>query len=186
MSRRKPHIAQRTPIYIGCEGQSEVEYGFLIRSMAEAAGLPVHLRIEDIQAGDPLARVECAIARIAYIQRSRERFRHRFILLDTDQIRRSPDRADQARRLAVRNGIKLVWQDPCFEALLLRHLPGCAAHRPPDSDNALRALQREWPDYLKPMEPKDLVRRIDLEAVNRAAVVETELAEMLRIIGLLT
>ena len=84
MSRRKPHIAQRTPIYIGCEGQSEVEYGFLIRSMAEAAGLPVHLRIEDLQAGDPLARVERAIARTAYIQRSRERFRHRFILLDTD------------------------------------------------------------------------------------------------------
>jgi hypothetical protein len=78
-----------------------------------------------------------------------------------------------------------VWQRPCFEAVLLRHLEGRAGHRPPDTPGAGRALERDWPDYEKPMSRTDLARRLDLAAALRAAAVEPELGVMLRCIGLL-
>lgn len=186
MTRRKPYVVQRMPIFVGCEGESEAGYAGLLDLIAKAAELPVHLHIERLApAGDPLARVERAINKMGRMQGRREPFKHRFILLDTDQNRLAPERAAQARRLARNEGIKLVWQEPCFEALLLRHFPGCAAHRPVDNIGTMQALEREWPNYAKPQGRTDLARRIDREAILRAASVEPDLADMLRVIGLL-
>jgi hypothetical protein len=46
-------------------------------------------------------------------------------------------------------------------------------------------LSNEWPEYAKPMARVDLLRRLDLPALVRAAAVEPGLANMLRRIGLL-
>ena len=108
-----------------------------------------------------------------------------FAFLDGDQAVRDPQRADRARRLAVENGIAIIWQRPCFEAVLLRHLPDRATHRPLDTPRAIQALEREWPGYAKPLERAALARRLDLDAVLRAATVEPELAALLRVLGLL-
>ena len=106
-------------------------------------------------------------------------------MLDEDQAERDPQRADRARRLAAESDITIIWQRPCFEAVLLRHLPDRAAHRPPDTQGALRALEREWLGYEKPLERAALARRLDLDAVLRVAAVEPELASLLRVLGLL-
>jgi len=47
----------------------------------------------------------------------------------------------------------------CHEAFLLRHLQGCADHRPLDTQNTQSALQREWPEYSKPMSRTELRAR---------------------------
>jgi len=47
-------------------------------------------------------------------------------------------------------------------------------------------LQREWPGYRKPMDRTALARRLDIDAVPRAAGVEPCLADLLRRIGLVT
>jgi hypothetical protein len=188
MSRRRPpHIELRRPIYIGCEGASEVEYVAVLRDLIRDAGVPVHLHMDELGpgAGDPLSRIEIAVLRLGKPKYENVAPADRFALLDFDQAERDPQRAERARMLAAENGIAIVWQRPCFEAVLLRHLDGRAANRPPDSPTAIRALEREWPEYRKPMTRAHLARRIDRSAVLRAAGVEAELKALLRCIGVL-
>lgn len=125
MKYRRPQIPQRMPIFVGCEGQSEGGYAALLQGFAREQDVSVHLQIKILApgAGDPLARVQKAIQEIEKLKRTRIAPEKRFILLDEDQAIRDPDRARAARSTAESNGIHLVWQRPCFEAFLLRHLP---------------------------------------------------------------
>jgi len=184
--RRPPSIPERRPVFIGCEGESEAAYARLLQGMLLDEGLHVHLVVHDLGrgAGDPLARVQLAVQRLAQLRRTRIAPPERFILLDGDQAARDPERAAAARRLAAEHDIAIVWQEPCFEAMLLRHLPDLATRRPPDTPEAVRVLEREWPGYSKPMSRDHLARRIDREAIRRAARVEPELLALLRCLGL--
>lgn len=188
MSRRRPpFIPLRRPVYIGCEGASEVSYAGFLQDLLRDADVPVHLRIDELGpgAGDPLSRVEMAVLRLKQLQRKRGAPPERFALLDFDQAERNPQRAERAKKLAADNDIIILWQRPCFEAVLLRHLDGKAGNRPPDTPGAIKALEKEWPGYEKPMTRANLTTRIDRAAVLRAAGVEAELAALLRCIGIL-
>lgn len=185
--RRPPNIPQRRPVYIGCEGASEAGYARFLQDLLCYTGLPVHLVVEELGpgAGDPLARIDKAIRRLEHLRRTRTAPPERFALLDFDQAERDPQRADQARRKAADNNIVIVWQRPCFEAVLLRHLEGRAGHQPLDTQGAIRALVRDWPEYQKPMTRLDLARRLDRAAIIRAAAVEPDLEAMFVCLGLL-
>ena len=187
MRRRRPTITPKRPVFLGCEGDSEAGYGQLINDQLRAANLPFHLRVESLApgAGDPLDRVRRALQRISDRERKRGSFRFRYILMDDDQAAAEPARAAEARRLAVENGISIIWQEPCHEALLLRHFAGREDRNPPTCQIAHRELLAVWPEYRKPMSRAQLAARIDLEAVARAAGVVPQLAEFLRSIGLL-
>lgn len=187
MRKRLSFIPQRRPVFVGCEGESESGYVGLLQDLIREANLPVHLLIADlgIGAGDPLARVEMAVRKLEQLRRNRTAPAQRFVLLDFDQVEADRPRAANAQRLARENGIQMVWQRPCFEAVLLRHLPACATRRPPDTLQAGRALLREWPDYEKPMSRAELSRRITLNAVLQAAGVEPELRIFLNSVGLI-
>lgn len=184
--RRPPHIPQRRPVYIGCEGASEASYANLLQDMLRAADLPVHLVVDKLGpgAGDPLTRIGVARRRLYHLQRTRTAPAERFALLDSDQALSDPQRAGQACRMAADNDITIVWQHTCFEAVLLRHLQDCATRRPSDTPEAGRALKREWPGYQKPMPRAELARRIDQAALLRAANVEPELKILLSCLGL--
>lgn len=187
MSRRPPHIPQRTPIFVGCEGESEASYVALLQELALANGAQIHVHIEPLTpgVGDPLARVERAVARLARLRGRRAPFAHTFILLDSDQLLLNRERADRARREAANAGLSMIWQEPCHEALLLRHLDGRADRRPMTSAASLQALEREWPEYQKPMTRHDLSRRLDLASVRRAGAVHPELRALLATLSLL-
>jgi hypothetical protein len=188
MSRSRPQKNKlRRPVYIGCEGASEFGYASLLQDLIRASNLPVHLHVEELGpgAGDPLSRIELAVSRLDRLKKTRSAPLERFAFLDSDQAERDPQRAERARKLAADHSIMILWQRPCFEAMLLRHLEGRAANRPPDSPGAIRALEKEWPEYRKPMTRANLSRRIDRDAVLRAAGVEAELQALLRCIGLL-
>jgi len=188
LTRRRPaHRPLKRQIYVGCEGASEASYAALLQDFVTEAALPFYLKIEDLGrgAGDPLARVETAVRRIGQQTKKRIAPDACFLLLDADQLALDPLRAERARRMAADNNITLVWQDPCFEAVLLRHLPNRAALRPHDSKRAEDVLVRNWPDYRKPMPRAGLAQRIDIEAVMRAAAAEPDLAKLLRALGLI-
>ena len=62
--RRRSHLPQRTRVFVGCEGESEVGYAAFIGLLAEEAGLAVHLDIRRCRGGDPLAIVEAALGEL--------------------------------------------------------------------------------------------------------------------------
>ena len=187
MMVRRTTIKQKKPVYLGCEGESEVAYGQVINDLLRSRNIPVYLDVESLApaAGDPLTRVQKAVKRIEERERKRGSFGLKAILMDSDQAVIDPGRAVQARQLATRKNIKLIWQDPCHEAILLRHMPGCSDRRPPTCPVAERALKAEWPEYEKPMRRVQLVKRISFDAIRQAATVEPELCAFLKYIGLL-
>ena len=186
--RRPPNIPLRRQIFVGCEGKSEEGYVALLQDFARTANQPIYLNIKELApgAGDPLARVEMAVRLIRQESATRVAPSASFVLLDEDQTVLAPARAETARQLAAQKNITIVWQRPCFEAVLLRHLPGCHTRRPLDTPGAGNALQGEWAEYAKPMDRAALARRLDLAATLRAAGVEPEPEALLRAIGLFT
>lgn len=187
MRRSRLTRPQRTPIFIGCEGQSEMGYAGWLRNLVLDRGLPFHLELYDLGrgAGDPLARIDMAIARLKHLERSREPFARRYVFLDTDQLAADAGRANQARYRAADHDIVVIWQEPTHEAFLLRHLPGCDMHRPPDKRRADQALEKKWSSYHKPTTAEEIERRLDLNGAYRVAAHLPELANLLRKIGLL-
>lgn len=188
MSRRRPFIPQRKPIFVGCEGESERSYIALLGRLAEQNGLAVHLDPIVLQpgGGDSLALIERAAQRLAEKKRKRgSPYNANFVLLDRD--RHGQNQARDARLLVVAadSDLRLIWQRPCHEALLLRHLEDCATLRPPSTALALDQLSQSWPEYRKASDSGLLARRLDLPAIARAAEVEPELASLLTTIGLI-
>ena len=187
MRRRAHHRPERKPIFVGCEGQSEVGYIAFISDLAEAARLPVFIKpIALTSAGDPLARVEKAIRLIDDNRKKRIAYAACFILMDSDQIVRAPERAAQAKVCAVENKISIIWQNPCHEALLLRHFAGRETKCPQTAVQSDRQLVKAWPGYRKAMSKQDIAQVLSLECVGRAAAVEHELKSFLNCIGLVT
>lgn len=174
-------------MYLGCEGDSERAYGQILNDLLRAANRPVHLLVDPLVpgAGDPLTRVERALKRLPRLETQRSRFHLKAILMDSDQAKDAPQRAARAAQLAAQHRIMIIWQNPCHEALLLRHMPGCAKRSPQTSADAERDLTQVWPEYRKPMTRAGLARRIDLDRVRQAAGVESELRAFLNAVGLL-
>ena len=95
----------------------------------------------------------------------------------------APERDQQIGPLADKLNIHVIWQRPCHEALLLRHLEGCQQLQPATSQLALAALSDRWPDYAKGMSAVGLAEMIDAAALARVLAVEVELAEFLAKVG---
>jgi hypothetical protein len=184
MSRLR--IQQRTRIYLGCEGPSEQSYGKRLGEIVEAVGLHLYFDNDVLQpgGGDPLALVELAIRRIKAKEAKRTTFALRAILFDRDKWGIKPERDAQIEPLAKRHRLHLIWQEPCHEGFLLRHIEGHEAARPVTSDLASQALKRVWSEYHKPMAAIHLAVRIDLQAILRAASVESPFKDFLDSIGL--
>lgn len=187
MSNRRAFKPQRRPIFIGCEGASEVGYVGVLNDMVREANRPLHIIIQELGpgAGDPLTRIEMAVRRITQYRRTRVAPVERFVLLDFDQAESEPERAKRATKLAFENEISIVWQRPCFEAVLLRHHEGRTTHQPPDTPRAQEAIKRIWPEYRKPMTRAELTKRLDKNSLERVAGVEPELADLLRCLGII-
>lgn len=177
-------MQKRKLILLGCEGKSERAYVALLNRFVGEAGLPVQIRSLNLEhAGDPLSRVQLLLRKT---RTDRKQYSWMGLLLDSDQVQggHSDSRAREARRLAKKHGINLVWQTPCHEGLLLRHMPGQDKVQPVNCIDAQRKLVAIWDKYQKPMSANQLSQRISLEDVQRAARVESDLMELLKATGL--
>lgn len=183
MSRHR-RIPKRPRFYVGCEGQSEVSYVALIRDLCEERDVRVNVDPDNLSSGDPLSRVEEAIRRIRHKEAGLETFKACFLLLDSDQAQANQPKAEQAIRLAKGHGIVLIWQQPCHEGFLLRHLAGHENDQPANATLAERALKKVWSEYSKPMDKRDLARKLALPDIARAARGAPALAKFLSELGL--
>lgn len=181
-------IPQRRRLFVGCEGESEQGYVALLARLIEEVQVAVHLDAVLLQpgGGDPLALMEQAAARADERERRRgDPYERRFVIIDDDKLGQTPERDQRIVGVAAAAGLQIVWQRPCHEALLLRHLEGCGQLRPPSTPIARQQLGARWPDYGKAMPAARLAQRLDRAAVVRAAAIEPELAIFLLQIGLI-
>ena len=168
-------MQKRKLILLGCEGKSERAYAALLNQFVREADLPVQIR--------PLSRVRLLLIKT---RTDRKQYPWMGILLDSDQVQsgHSDLRAREAHRLAKEHGINLIWQDPCHEGLLLRHMPRQEKIQPVNCIDAQRKLVAIWDNYQKPMNANQLARRIGLEDVQRVARAEPDLKKLLQATGL--
>ncbi len=183
MRRQRP---QRRRLFLGCEGESERGYVTLLQRLADQQGLQVHLDGVLLQpgGGDP-----CDIIKLAIELSGRRAERHGdyeglFALLDSDKLGQSLQRDAQGRQAALNANLTLVWQEPCHEALLLRHLDGCADLRPQTTHIAMQQLLQRWPEYRKAVAAVRLAERIDLAGTRRVALADANFAALITAIGL--
>jgi hypothetical protein len=132
--------------------------------------------------GDPLSITETAVRQLNRLAQRRDSYATHVIFLDADKRDLVPQRTAQAVRLAVEQNLELIWQIPCHEAFLLRHLPGCERLQPPTPELAIAELRRRWPEYEKAMPAAGLAMRLDRGAVLRAANVDNALLAFLEAI----
>jgi hypothetical protein len=182
MSRWRATIAQRRPVFVGCEGKSEAGYAGLIGRLASERESP-RIHIVPVQlnpgAGDPVQLIERAASKIKEIERKRDRFWRKAVLIDVA----SRDVMQSVERRAREYGIQfVVWQSPDHEALLLRHFRGCENRRPPNG-LSMSALKKQWPSYEKGMTISQLADYIGVDDIRRACTVEPELYRFLDAIG---
>ena len=179
--RRQFH--QRRRVFVGCEGESEQSYVAVIKRHVDVAAA-FHLVAPVLNGGDPLAIVESAKKAIrAESLKGRVPFVQRFVLLDSDLLGKTPARDAACKELARIEHIILIWQEPCHEAMLLRHLQGCETKRPRNTAASYEALRREWPRYRKNMAALELEERINAQSLKRAIHYDLEVAVFLRAVG---
>lgn len=181
---RYGRVPQRQRVFIGCEGESERCYVALLQKllgdMARFQLVP-----EVLNGGDPLALVEAAQKMLRRERGfARDPFVGKFLILDSDLQGRSPDRDRACLSFADDLGITLIWQRPCHEALLLRHLAGFEQRLPPTTRESEDQLRAHWPQYVKNFGRDRLGERIDVDALIRVRSFEPELTELLVLIGL--
>lgn len=164
-------VPRRRRLFVGCEGESEQGYAALLQRHANDLSIPVHADAKVVpRAGDPLAKVQRAV-KIANQgeQGSRSRFEQRFLILDRDGLGDNPARDAEVPAAAREGSLHLIWQDCCFEAVLLRHLVGHENEAPPTAGLALSRLKAAWPDYKKGFSARDLQNTLTLDMIRQAA-----------------
>lgn len=171
---------QRRRIFLGCEGDSERSYGALLQHLIDQRAQDVHVDRVLLGGGDPLTLVTRATQAIEQKSaRFGESYELHALLLDSDRRGQNKKKDQEALKLATEWKLRLIWQDPCHEAFLLRHLKGCDHLRPRTVSEAHEKLLKRWPHYWKGIPYVRLKAVIDYDAVNRAASVEPELFEFL-------
>lgn len=179
-------VPLRRRVFLGCEGESERGYGARVRDLLNARRQDVHLDVVLLKpgGGDHLALAERAVRRLQDSRRKGEpAYEVRAILLDSDQQGAVPERDGKLHALAREHHIRLIWQEPCHEAFLLRHLEGCGTRRPTTTAQALQDLRQQWPSYDKGLPAMRLGEKIGEAELQRIKTIECELAAFLQTIG---
>ncbi|MFP5266158.1 MAG: hypothetical protein ACLGQU_02235, partial [Acidobacteriota bacterium] len=94
--------------------------------------------------------VELAVELSRRGEKKRGAFALKAVLLDRDKVGIAPERDKRLFSLAAENCLRLIWQDPTHEALLLRHLGGCDQLGPQTSLLLLLDLHGQRLTYKNP------------------------------------
>ena len=182
--RRRPSVKPRRVIFIGVEGESERAFARFLQRCCEREGPHLHLIIKPGNGGDSVSVVEEAGRYLARHSASAKKdIGDKLVLLDRDRIKKDLEVGLDARAVASRWNLKMLFQDPNLEGLLFRLHPGREQRRIM-AGHAKAELRKVWPEYRKPPTADQLSRRFTLSDVRRAARYDEELQKLLTVLGL--
>ncbi len=190
VSKRR-HVRSHTVrkrIYVAGEGLSEFGYTALLQSFADSNSLSVCLvkaRFHKAKGGgDPLAILKRAILKAKEAERGGSGLlRRKYLFVDRDTLGINVARDQEMLALAGSEGFTLVWQAPCFEGFLLRHLEGCLELNPATCGDANSLLKGKLGSYKKGLSAHELRKCISLDDIVRAASKNPGLKDLLVEIG---
>ena len=180
--RRRRTVEPRRVIFIGVEGESDRAFAQFLQRCCEREGRRLHLIIKPGNGGDSVSVVEEAGRYLARHSAKRD-IGDKLVLLDRDRIKKDLEAGLDARAVASRWNLKILFQDPDLEGLLFRLHPGREQRRIM-AGHAKAELRKVWPEYRKPPTADQLSRRFTLPDVRRAARYDEELQKLLAVLGL--
>ena len=180
MGRRS--VKPRRVIFIGVEGKSDQAFARFLGHCCQEAGLHLHLEVRPGNGGDSVAVVEEAAR---HLKRSGQSNipDNRLVLLDRDRIKQDLQAGRDARAVASKAKLEIIFQEPNLGGLLIRLHPG-QENRRIAAGKAMAELRKVWPEYSKPPTADQLSQLFTLSDVKRAAQHDSELQRLLTVIGL--
>ena len=182
------HRKRRKTIFVACEGESEQGYVAMLQHFADVDGLHVYL---DGKVPGGTGNAQTLVSKANEIVRKEQQpngvnYLSRYIILDSDGL--GVAEAKDLRKKASEEEVKLVFQDCCFEAFLLRHFEATKDAAPPNADEAKKQLDKVWKGYRKALSAQKLMKKLNLDMVRSAAMrpQNRDFKELLRDIGLLS
>jgi len=180
---RRPVIKPRTRFFLAVEGESERAFVRWLQAQSRAV---THIYLEPHLLDGGGFRSMLDKAEQLHDQQCRVNgpYRARFIIVDADRADSGDWSIEKLRREASRKSFILCAQRPNHEGLLLRMFSGM--HREKATASAVAAqLCVRWPNYRKPANAFDLLRRFALADLVRLAEFDGEVRNLLQRIGLL-
>ena len=176
-----PRRAPRTVVFVWVEGKSDQAFARFLERCFNKDGMRLHLDPKQAGGGDTLAVVETAIR---YLKRrgSRNYYHQKIVLLDKDRIGEDKRHGRDALAKAKKHRLKLIFQDPNLEGLLLRLHYGNERkeYQPQETE---RKLKQSWSKYDKSnLSAKQLCEHFTIADVHRAAKYDPQLQRLIAIL----
>ena len=178
---RRRSVKPRRVIFIGVEGKSDQAFVRFLGRCCEEAGLHLHLDVRPGSGGDSVAVVEEAARYLKHSGKSN--IRNKLVLLDRDRIEQDLQAGRDARAVASKAKLEIIFQEPNLEGLLIRLHPR-QENRRIAAGKAMADLRKVWPEYSKQLTADQLSQRFTLSDVQRAAQHDSELQRLLTVLGL--
>ena len=182
--RRRPNpVEPRRVIFIGVEGKSDRAFAQFLQFCCDGEGLHLHLNVKTASGGDSVAVVKEAVRHLTRHLDKRD-ISHSLVLLDRDRYAQDVQAGRDAQVEASKSKIKIIFQNPDLEGLLLRLHQGHESRQIAAGDS-ITELRRVWPDYNKSLLTVDqLKRRLTISDLRRAALHDQGLRRLLDVLGL--
>ena len=183
MPHRRPPVKPRQVIFIGVEGKSDRAFAQFLQRCCDQEGLHLHLAIKTGHGGDSVDVVKETTRHLTRHSDKRD-ISATLVLLDSDRIKQDRQAGRDAQAVASESGLKIIFQNPNLEGLLLRLHEGYE-NRQIAAGNSTAELCKVWPEYSKSSLAADqLTGRFDVSDVRRAARHDDELKTLLNVLGL--
>ena len=158
----------KRPIFIACEGKSELGYVRWLNRLADAEGVAVSITGRDMKGGGAGKIADRAARALHRSAGGPAMYYRRYLLLDCSRSTRYRPEMERARLIARKNSFSIIWQRICHECFLLKHFAETEDRDPPDAGACEAALLDVWPAYRKGLDATGYEREISIEHLTRA------------------
>ena len=173
----------KRPIFVACEGKSELGYVRWLNRLADAEGVPVSITGRDMKGGGAGKIADRAARALLRSAGGPAMYEKRYLLMDRGPSARYRQEIERARQIAGKHSFSIIWQPICHECFLLKHFAGTEDRNPPDASACEAALLAVWPAYRKGLDATEYEREISIEHLVRARANLPELEAFLIDIG---
>ena len=136
------HRRIKRPIFVACEGKSELGYVRWLNSLAGARGVPIAINGQDMKGGGPEAIANKAVRVLLRRAGGPAMYKNRFLLMDDGHTAELRQQMDRAQKIAKKNLFSIIWQHMSHECFLLKHFAETEDRSPPAADVCRAVLAR--------------------------------------------